>query len=87
MWSARWPHGSRRRCAAPHHEGLTECGAELPRSRARFPSATETLSVYAYQTTMRYLDFSYGSTIAVALVILLALVALVLRRLLREVTA
>ena len=49
--------------------------------------ATETLSVYAYQTTMRYLDFSYGSTIAVALVIVLALVALVLRRLLREVTA
>jgi ABC-type sugar transport system permease subunit len=36
---------------------------------------------------MRYLDFSYGSTIAVALVIVLAAVALVLRRLLREVTA
>ena len=26
--------------------------------------ATETVSVYAYQTTMRYLDFSYGSAIA-----------------------
>lgn len=47
--------------------------------------ATETLSVYAYQTTMRYLDFSYGSTIAVALVFALAVVALGLRRLLREV--
>jgi multiple sugar transport system permease protein len=46
---------------------------------------TETVSVYAYQTTMRYLDFSYGSTIAVALVIVLAVVALVLRRVLREV--
>jgi multiple sugar transport system permease protein len=46
--------------------------------------ATETVSLYAYQTTMRYLDFSYGSTIAVALVLLLALIALVLRRILRE---
>jgi multiple sugar transport system permease protein len=49
--------------------------------------ATETLSVYAYQTTMRYLDFSYGATITVALVLGLALVALGLRRLLREVPA
>jgi multiple sugar transport system permease protein len=46
--------------------------------------ATETVSVYAYQTTMRYLDFSYGSTMAVALVLVLALVALALRRVLRE---
>ena len=49
--------------------------------------ATETLSVYAYQTTMRYLDFSYGSTIAMALVFVLALVALALRRILQEVAA
>jgi len=46
--------------------------------------ATETVSLYAYQTTMRYLDFSYGSTIAVALVLVLALVAAVLHRVLRE---
>jgi multiple sugar transport system permease protein len=38
---------------------------------------TETVSLYAYQTTMRYLDFSYGSTIAVALVFLLAVTAFV----------
>jgi multiple sugar transport system permease protein len=46
--------------------------------------ATETVSVYAYQTTMRYLDFSYGSAIVIALVLLLGLVALALRRLLKE---
>jgi multiple sugar transport system permease protein len=46
--------------------------------------ATETVSVYAYQTTMRYLDFSYGATLAVALVVVLAVVAIVLRRFLRE---
>ena len=46
--------------------------------------ATETVSLYAYHTTMRYLDFSYGSTIAVSLVLLLAAIALVLRRILRE---
>jgi multiple sugar transport system permease protein len=45
---------------------------------------TETVSLYAYQTTMRYLDFSYGSTIAVALVFLLAVTAFVLKRALRE---
>jgi multiple sugar transport system permease protein len=45
---------------------------------------TETVSLYAYQTTMRYLDFSYGSTIAVALVFLLAVMAFVLKRALRE---
>ncbi|HEY7442433.1 MAG TPA: sugar ABC transporter permease [Vicinamibacterales bacterium] len=45
---------------------------------------TETVSLYAYQTTMRYLDFSYGSTIAVALVFMLAVAAFVLKRVLRE---
>jgi multiple sugar transport system permease protein len=45
--------------------------------------ATETVSLYAYQTTMRYLDFSYGSTIVIALVLMLALVALTLGRLLK----
>jgi multiple sugar transport system permease protein len=39
---------------------------------------TETLSVYAYQTMMRYLDFSYAATIATATVIVLALAAVVL---------
>ena len=38
--------------------------------------ATETVSVYAYQTLMRYLDLGYGSTIVVATVLLLATVAL-----------
>jgi multiple sugar transport system permease protein len=47
-------------------------------------SATETVSIYAYQTTMRYLDFSYGATITVALVSVLAVVALALRFILRE---
>jgi multiple sugar transport system permease protein len=45
---------------------------------------TETVSIYAYQTTMRYLDFSYGATITIALVLVLAIVAIVLRRILRE---
>jgi multiple sugar transport system permease protein len=45
--------------------------------------ATETVSVYAYQTTMRYLDFSYGSAIVIALVLVLALVALALARVLK----
>jgi multiple sugar transport system permease protein len=48
--------------------------------------ATETVSVYAYQTSMRYLDFSYSSTISVALVLVLAVVAVALRRTLHEVT-
>ena len=46
--------------------------------------ATETISVYAYQTTMRYLDFSYGATIAIALVVVLAIIAVLLRLILRE---
>jgi multiple sugar transport system permease protein len=46
--------------------------------------ATETVSIYAYQTTMRYLDFSYGATITIALVSVLAVIAVLLRRLLRE---
>jgi multiple sugar transport system permease protein len=46
--------------------------------------ATETVSVYAYQTTMRYLDFSYGAAIVVVVVLILGLAALALRRLLKE---
>jgi multiple sugar transport system permease protein len=38
--------------------------------------ATETLSVYAYQTMMRYLDFGYAATLATSTVIVLAGVAL-----------
>ena len=45
--------------------------------------ATETVSFYAYQTSMRYLDFSYGSAIVIVLVLVLALVALALGRLLK----
>ena len=40
--------------------------------------ATETLSVYAYQTMMRYLDFSYAAALATATVVVLALSALAL---------
>jgi multiple sugar transport system permease protein len=46
--------------------------------------ATETVSVYAYQNYMRYLDFGYGSAIAVATVGILALAAGALHRLLIE---
>jgi multiple sugar transport system permease protein len=42
--------------------------------------ATETVSIYAYQTLMRYLDFGYGSAMALAVVILLATFAIVLHR-------
>jgi multiple sugar transport system permease protein len=44
--------------------------------------STETLSVYAYQTTMRYLDFGYAAAMATTTVGLLAVTALVLYRLL-----
>jgi multiple sugar transport system permease protein len=44
--------------------------------------ATETLSVYAYQTMMRYLDFSYAAALATATVAVLALAAVVLNWLL-----
>jgi multiple sugar transport system permease protein len=47
--------------------------------------ATETVSVYAYQTTMRYLDFSYGAAIVITLVLMLGLIALALRQILRTV--
>ncbi len=40
--------------------------------------ATETVSVYSYQMYMRYLDFGYGSTLVVAMVLILGLTALVL---------
>ena len=43
---------------------------------------TETLSVYAYRTMMRYLDFSYAATLATATVVVLALGAMLLYRLL-----
>jgi len=39
---------------------------------------TESLSVYAYETMMRYLDFGYAATLATSTVILLALAALAL---------
>jgi multiple sugar transport system permease protein len=42
--------------------------------------ATETVSVYTYQVYMRYLDFGYGSAIAVATVAILAVTAGVLYR-------
>jgi multiple sugar transport system permease protein len=44
--------------------------------------ATETVSVYTYQTYMRYLDFGYGSALAVATVAVLAVAAGGLYRLL-----
>jgi multiple sugar transport system permease protein len=40
--------------------------------------ATETLSVYAYQTMMRYLDFSYAATLATATVAVLTVSSIVL---------
>jgi multiple sugar transport system permease protein len=42
--------------------------------------ATETISVYTYQTYMRYLDFGYGSALAIVTVSGLALIAAVLYR-------
>jgi trehalose/maltose transport system permease protein len=39
---------------------------------------TETVSLYSYQTYMRYLDFGYGSTLVVATVLILALTAFLL---------
>jgi multiple sugar transport system permease protein len=39
---------------------------------------TETVSLYSYQTYMRYLDFGYGSTLVLATVLILALTAFVL---------
>jgi trehalose/maltose transport system permease protein len=44
--------------------------------------ATETISVYSYQTYMRYLDFGYGSALAVATVAILGVTAVALYRLL-----
>jgi multiple sugar transport system permease protein len=43
---------------------------------------TETISIYTYQTYMRYLDFGYGSALAVTTVIILGLTAAALYRLL-----
>jgi multiple sugar transport system permease protein len=42
--------------------------------------STETVSVYVYQTYMRYLDFGYGSAISVTMVLLFAIFAGVLYR-------
>ncbi|HEX5000553.1 MAG TPA: sugar ABC transporter permease [Terriglobia bacterium] len=42
--------------------------------------STETISVYTYQTYMRYLDFGYGSALAIVTVLILAGVAAVLYR-------
>ena len=44
--------------------------------------ATETVSVYTYQTYMRYLDFGYGAALADATVVILAVVAVALHRIL-----
>jgi multiple sugar transport system permease protein len=44
--------------------------------------ATETVSIYTYQTYMRYLDFGYGAALAMATVVILALTAACLHRLL-----
>jgi multiple sugar transport system permease protein len=44
--------------------------------------STETISVYTYQTYMRYLDFGYGASLAVATVVILAITAGLLYRLL-----
>ena len=46
--------------------------------------ATETVSLYAYQSDFRYLDFGYGSAIAVQGIVLAALLALGLLRLMAE---
>jgi multiple sugar transport system permease protein len=44
--------------------------------------STETISVYTYQTYLRYLDFGYGASLAVATVVILAITAGLLYRLL-----
>jgi multiple sugar transport system permease protein len=44
--------------------------------------ATETVSIYTYQTYMRYLDFGYGSALALAIGVILAVTAAVLHRVL-----
>ena len=46
--------------------------------------STETVSLYAYRNYFRYLDFGYGSAVAVQAMVLLALVAWVIVRLSRE---
>jgi multiple sugar transport system permease protein len=42
--------------------------------------STETVSMYVYQTFMRYLDFGYGAAISVAIVLVLAVVSATLYR-------
>ena len=44
--------------------------------------ATETISLYTYQTYMRYLDFGYGAALAVATVAILGMTAGLLHRVL-----
>jgi len=46
--------------------------------------STETVSLYAYRNYFRYLDFGYGSAVAVQAMVLLALVAWVIVRVSRE---
>ena len=38
-------------------------------------AGTETVSIYVYQTYMRYLDFGYGSAISIVMVLLFAVLA------------
>jgi multiple sugar transport system permease protein len=40
--------------------------------------STETVSLYSYQTYMRYLDFGYGTTLVLASVCLLGVAAIAL---------
>jgi multiple sugar transport system permease protein len=44
--------------------------------------ATETVSIYTYQTYMRYLDFGYGSALAITTGAILAITSAILHRLL-----
>jgi len=47
-------------------------------------NGTETLSIYAYKTLFQALDFGYGSTLAVAVLLITAATALIYARLLRR---
>ena len=46
--------------------------------------ATETVSLYAYRNYFRYLDFGYGSALAVQAVVLVALASWIIVRWARE---
>ena len=47
-------------------------------------NGTETLSIYAYKTLFQALDFGYGSTLAVTMLLITAATALLYARLLRR---